>query len=209
MLPTSSLSLIPTLHPPCPPFSLFHPLVCPLSPRLLPSQLSAPSLAPPALHPHPSNNPSVSMVLRGSRLSSLPPTTTCQPHIGRPALLSLSHSHLVQPSISPALLSPFFHLISYRSLPSQSAAPSSYTPPPPHQRIYGTAWESSDQLAAYNHLKAEAARRDHRKLGQELNLFSIQEEAGGFLGVRVGVGKGGVRGGCFCAWQSNELQQTV
>lgn len=49
------------------------------------------------------------------------------------------------------------------------------------QRIYGTAWESSDQLAAYNHLKAEAARRDHRKLGQELNLFSIQEEAGGGL----------------------------
>jgi threonyl-tRNA synthetase len=49
------------------------------------------------------------------------------------------------------------------------------------QRIYGTAWENPDQLAAYNHLKVEAARRDHRKLGQELDLFSIQEEAGGLV----------------------------
>jgi threonyl-tRNA synthetase len=47
------------------------------------------------------------------------------------------------------------------------------------QRIYGTAWETSEQLAAYQHLKAEAARRDHRKLGQELDLFSIQDGAGG------------------------------
>eukprot|EP00882_Tetradesmus_deserticola_P004468 GHRQ01004713.1.p1 GENE.GHRQ01004713.1~~GHRQ01004713.1.p1 ORF type:complete len:546 (+),score=257.60 GHRQ01004713.1:249-1886(+) len=49
------------------------------------------------------------------------------------------------------------------------------------QRIYGTAWESAEQLAAYQALKAEAARRDHRKLGQELDLFSIQESAGGGL----------------------------
>eukprot|EP00775_Hariotina_reticulata_P010606 gene10606-10764_t len=49
------------------------------------------------------------------------------------------------------------------------------------QRIYGTAWETAEQLAAYQHLKAEAARRDHRKLGQELDLFSIQEGAGGGL----------------------------
>lgn len=48
----------------------------------------------------------------------------------------------------------------------------------PLQRIYGTAWESSEQLSAYQHLKVEAARRDHRKLGQELDLFSIQESAG-------------------------------
>ncbi len=46
------------------------------------------------------------------------------------------------------------------------------------QRVYGTAWESPVQLDAYNKLKAEAARRDHRKLGQELDLFSIQESAG-------------------------------
>ena len=48
------------------------------------------------------------------------------------------------------------------------------------QRIYGTAWERPEQLQAYQHLKAEAARRDHRKLGQELDLFSIQESAGGW-----------------------------
>jgi threonyl-tRNA synthetase len=47
------------------------------------------------------------------------------------------------------------------------------------QRIYGTAWESAEQLAAYQALKVEAARRDHRKLGQELDLFSIQDSAGG------------------------------
>ncbi|KAF8073257.1 Threonine--tRNA ligase [Scenedesmus sp. PABB004] len=49
------------------------------------------------------------------------------------------------------------------------------------QRIYGTAWESAAQLSAYTTLKAEAARRDHRKLGAELDLFSIQESAGGGL----------------------------
>ncbi len=47
------------------------------------------------------------------------------------------------------------------------------------QRVYGTAWETAEQLTAYQTLKAEAARRDHRKLGQELNLFSLQETAGG------------------------------
>ncbi len=49
------------------------------------------------------------------------------------------------------------------------------------QRVYGTAWSQPVQLEAYKHLKAEAARRDHRKLGAELNLFSIQESAGGGL----------------------------
>ncbi|KXZ42869.1 hypothetical protein GPECTOR_113g281 [Gonium pectorale] len=48
-------------------------------------------------------------------------------------------------------------------------------------RIHGTAWESAEQLAAYKKLKEEAARRDHRKLGAELNLFSIQEASGGGL----------------------------
>lgn len=49
------------------------------------------------------------------------------------------------------------------------------------QRIYGTAWESADQLAAYK-ARAEAAKaRDHRTLGRELGLFSIQEAAGGGL----------------------------
>lgn len=42
------------------------------------------------------------------------------------------------------------------------------------QRIYGTAWETEEQLKAYLHLKEEAKRRDHRRLGQDLDLFSIQ-----------------------------------
>ncbi|KAL5729762.1 threonine--tRNA ligase [Ranunculus cassubicifolius] len=49
------------------------------------------------------------------------------------------------------------------------------------QRIYGTAWENEDQLKAYLHFKEEAKRRDHRRLGQDLDLFSIQEDAGGGL----------------------------
>ncbi|KAB1208665.1 Threonine--tRNA ligase [Morella rubra] len=49
------------------------------------------------------------------------------------------------------------------------------------QRIYGTAWEDEEQLKAYLHFKEEAKRRDHRRLGQDLDLFSIQEEAGGGL----------------------------
>jgi threonyl-tRNA synthetase len=49
------------------------------------------------------------------------------------------------------------------------------------QRIYGTAWESAEQLAAYR-ARCEAAKaRDHRVLGKALDLFSIQEEAGGGL----------------------------
>jgi len=49
------------------------------------------------------------------------------------------------------------------------------------QRIYGTAWESKEQLLAYKAFKEEAARRDHRTLGKALDLFSIQEQAGGGL----------------------------
>ena len=46
------------------------------------------------------------------------------------------------------------------------------------QRIYGTAWETSEQLEEYLWRREEAARRDHRKLGRELDLFSIQEVGG-------------------------------
>ncbi|MDJ0617505.1 MAG: threonine--tRNA ligase [Calothrix sp. MO_192.B10] len=49
------------------------------------------------------------------------------------------------------------------------------------QRIYGTAWETPEALQAYLQQREEALRRDHRKLGQELDLFSIQEDAGGGL----------------------------
>ncbi|MDB9524796.1 threonine--tRNA ligase [Oscillatoria sp. CS-180] len=52
---------------------------------------------------------------------------------------------------------------------------------PQLQRIYGTAWETPEQLKAYLTQKEEAKRRDHRKLGQTLDLFSIQEAAGGGL----------------------------
>ena len=47
------------------------------------------------------------------------------------------------------------------------------------QRIYGTAWESQDALDNYLHLLEEAEKRDHRKLGRELDLFHFQEEAPG------------------------------
>lgn len=46
------------------------------------------------------------------------------------------------------------------------------------QRIYGTAFETQDDLDAYLKRREEAEKRDHRKLGRELDLFSIQEEAG-------------------------------
>ena len=49
------------------------------------------------------------------------------------------------------------------------------------QRIYGTAWPTQAELDAYLLFLEEAAKRDHRKLGQELGLFSIQEDAGGGL----------------------------
>ena len=49
------------------------------------------------------------------------------------------------------------------------------------QRIYGTAWYSQDDLDSYLHQIEEAQKRDHRKLGQELDLFTIEEEAGGGL----------------------------
>ncbi|MCU0571256.1 MAG: threonine--tRNA ligase [Oculatellaceae cyanobacterium Prado106] len=52
---------------------------------------------------------------------------------------------------------------------------------PQLQRIYGTAWETPEDLQAYLQQKSEAKRRDHRKLGQDLDLFSIQEDAGGGL----------------------------
>ncbi|KAL1526687.1 hypothetical protein AB1Y20_015389 [Prymnesium parvum] len=49
------------------------------------------------------------------------------------------------------------------------------------QRVYGTAWETKEQLEEYKRLQAEARRRDHRTLGKQLNLFSIQQAAGGGL----------------------------
>ena len=58
------------------------------------------------------------------------------------------------------------------------------------QRIYGTAWANKDDLKAHQERLEEAARRDHRKLGQELDLFSFPEEIGS--GLAVFHPKGGV-----------------
>eukprot|EP01051_Picozoa_sp_SAG22_P019441 SAG22_NODE_3588_length_1629_cov_3.615162_2_plen_352_part_01 len=49
------------------------------------------------------------------------------------------------------------------------------------QRITGTAWETKQQLTQHKKLVAEAKRRDHRVLGQQLDLFSIQDQAGSGL----------------------------
>lgn len=51
------------------------------------------------------------------------------------------------------------------------------------QRIYGTAWPSKDQLKAHLERLEEAAKRDHRRLGAELDLFSFPEEIGSGLAV--------------------------
>jgi len=51
------------------------------------------------------------------------------------------------------------------------------------QRIYGTAWESPKMLAEHLHRLEEAERRDHRRLGPELDLFSFPEELGAGLAV--------------------------
>ncbi|PKR59339.1 threonine--tRNA ligase [Thalassospira lohafexi] len=47
------------------------------------------------------------------------------------------------------------------------------------QRIYGTCWESKEDLDAYLHMLEEAEKRDHRRLGREMDLFHMQEEAQG------------------------------
>jgi threonyl-tRNA synthetase len=61
---------------------------------------------------------------------------------------------------------------------------------PQLQRIYGTAWESKEALDAYLERIAEAERRDHRKLGRELDLYSFPDEIGS--GLAVFHPKGGV-----------------
>ena len=49
------------------------------------------------------------------------------------------------------------------------------------QRIYGTAWANKKELKAYLYRLEEAEKRDHRKLGKQLNLFHVQEEAPGMI----------------------------
>jgi threonyl-tRNA synthetase len=61
---------------------------------------------------------------------------------------------------------------------------------PQLQRVYGTAWPTKDDLRAYTERLAEAERRDHRRLGAELDLFSFPDEIGS--GLAVFHPKGGV-----------------
>ncbi|MGH3660364.1 MAG: threonine--tRNA ligase [Micromonosporaceae bacterium] len=61
---------------------------------------------------------------------------------------------------------------------------------PQLQRVYGTAWPSKDQLKEHLRLLEEAAKRDHRKLGSDLDLFSFPEEIGS--GLPVFHPKGGI-----------------
>jgi threonyl-tRNA synthetase len=61
---------------------------------------------------------------------------------------------------------------------------------PQLQRVYGTAWPTRDQLKEYLRLLEEAAKRDHRKLGADLDLFSFPEEIGS--GLPVFHAKGGI-----------------
>lgn len=49
------------------------------------------------------------------------------------------------------------------------------------QRIYGTAWATKDELAQYLHMLEEAEKRDHRRLGRELDLFHLDEHAPGLV----------------------------
>ena len=73
------------------------------------------------------------------------------------------------------------------------------------QRIYGTAWPSQEELTQYLEFLAEAEKRDHRRLGNELDLFSFPEEIGSGLAVFhpkggvVRMAKGGAVRGCGAA----------
>jgi len=61
---------------------------------------------------------------------------------------------------------------------------------PPLQRIYGTAWEKPNELKEYLHMLEEAKKRDHRKLGKELDIFTFDEEVG--PGLPLWLPNGGV-----------------
>jgi threonyl-tRNA synthetase len=61
---------------------------------------------------------------------------------------------------------------------------------PQLQRVYGTAWATEEDLAAYLHRLEEAERRDHRKLGRQLDLFSFPDELG--AGLLVWHPRGGI-----------------
>jgi threonyl-tRNA synthetase len=75
------------------------------------------------------------------------------------------------------------HIPAFRLMRSAAAYWRGSEKNPQLQRIYGTAWESRDALKEHLRLLEEAARRDHRKLGAELDLFSFPSEIGGGLAI--------------------------
>ncbi|AZI57718.1 threonine--tRNA ligase [Nakamurella antarctica] len=75
------------------------------------------------------------------------------------------------------------HIPSFKLLRSAAAYWRGSEKNPQLQRIYGTAWESSEKLDEYLTQQAEAERRDHRRLGTELDLFSFPDEIGSGLPV--------------------------
>ncbi|MGH8868256.1 MAG: threonine--tRNA ligase, partial [Actinomycetes bacterium] len=75
------------------------------------------------------------------------------------------------------------HIPAFRLMRSAAAYWRGSEKNPQLQRIYGTAWESRDALKEHLRLLEEAAKRDHRKLGAELDLFSFPEQIGSGLAV--------------------------
>jgi threonyl-tRNA synthetase len=76
---------------------------------------------------------------------------------------------------------------------------------PQMQRIYGTAFPSQEELDDYLHKLEEARKRDHRRLGKDLDLFSIQEEAGS--GLIFWHPKGGIIRHLMETWLRDEVLQ--
>ena len=75
------------------------------------------------------------------------------------------------------------HIPAFKLMRSAAAYWRSSEKNPMLQRIYGTAWPSAEELTSYLELLAEAEKRDHRRLGTELDLFSFPEEIGSGLAV--------------------------
>lgn len=106
-------------------------------------------------------------------MTSSPPTTTSTPHprarLGRPVPRTAHPDHQTHPGVQA-------HPQLGRLLAGRSENASL-------QRIYGTAWESQEALDRHLEFIEEAQRRDHRKLGVELDLFSFPDEIGSGLAV--------------------------
>jgi threonyl-tRNA synthetase len=72
------------------------------------------------------------------------------------------------------------------------------------QRIYGTAWAKKEDLDAYLHMLEEAEKRDHRRLGKQLDLFHMQDEAPGWSSGIPRAGRSGRKSSSTCARLSQQ-----